>query len=425
VRDTLLIVWLAVLGATRVDFLGGAGPLVLTPFLVLSPLVIAVAGWRVMDEGGEIRFPPRAAGFLMAVSALLALLLVSTFFAWDLPTSARRFSLLFVQVYLVFLVGIVLANRPDPAGILVRGAYAGVGLAILMNLGQMTVWFLGNPWAGSVGRFLDLEPWSYFEIVPRLAGAAHDPNLGGLLLIFYLALIVFLAPPSRVRSFALVVGVVAVLLTISRSAALAGLVLWGGILLQRLDIRVTPGRIGLAGGAVGLLTLLYLVAPGALDPLVRLAEVIGHRFTPEEGSASDHAILLARAWEVGTESLKHTLVGIGYGNAYVRVQDIFPGNEYGNFHSLLLTFFAEAGAGTALLTLGIFGYALVAGGVYRPLVAAMLMYNLFQQAHTDPVLWLVLMLAWVGIGTRSYTSDEPVGPLEPVEPRLEMTGATP
>ena len=38
-RHTLLAIWVALLGADRLDLLGGRGPVVLTPFLLLTPIV--------------------------------------------------------------------------------------------------------------------------------------------------------------------------------------------------------------------------------------------------------------------------------------------------------------------------------------------------------------------------------------------------
>lgn len=409
-RDALLVAWLALLGATRVDLLAEQGPFVLTPFLVLSPVVVASELWRFMGEGWEVRVPPRAVAFILTVSTLVGLALVSTFLAYDLPTAARRFSLLFVQVYVVILVGISLLNRADAAGLLVKGAYAAVGLMVVMNLAQLVVWRWPVLWPDPFSRVLNLEPGLYFGVIPRLTGMSHDPNLGGLLLAFYLALLAILAAPSRLRTVALVVGALAVVATLSRSAALAGLVVWGGLLLRRLEIRVTPRGIGVLGAAAGAVTLVYLFVPGVLDPVLRVLEMVGHRLAPEEGSASEHTVLLLRGWEVGTETLKHALFGIGYGNAYTVVQDIFPGNEYGNFHSLWVTFFAETGAPAALVAVALFLYPLLRGGPYWPLVAGLIVYNLFQQAHTDPVLWLALMLAWTGTGTDDQEHLEPDEP---------------
>lgn len=418
-RDLLLILWIALIGATRIDFLGGAGPLVLTPFLMLSPLVLVSEVWRIGARGWNVEVRREAQRFLVAVAALLAVLLTSTFFAFDLPTSARRVSLLFVQVGFVFLIGVAIMNRRDPGRLLLQGAYAGFGLSLVMNVGQVMVWFRESLWPQTLDRVVSLEPGVYFGVIPRLTGVAHDPNLGGLIVVFYLALIYVLAPPSRMRRAALTLGALAVLLTISRSAVLAGLALWIFTVLRRFDVRVTPGRVGVVGGVAGTLTATYLLVPGLLDPFVELARIVGHRFTPEEGSTSDHALLLIRGWEVATENLKHVLIGIGYGNAHHTVQDIFPGNEYGNYHSLFLTFFAESGVFALILGLGIFAHALVHGGAYQPLVAAMIAYNLFQQAHTDPVLWLTLLLAWTAAGLRA---GRPPGVADPgaVAPAVEV-----
>jgi hypothetical protein len=398
VRETLLVVWLALLGASRVDFLAGAGPFLLTPFLVLTPVVIGAELWRAAASGWSVRLPPGGGSFLVAMSALMGLVLLSTMFAWDLPSATRRFALLFVQVYGVIVVAVAIANRPDPGGILLRGAYAGLGLSLAMNGGQLIYWLRSSLWPDPLARVLDLAPGTYFGVIPRFTGVSHDPNLGGFLLLFYLGLVLLLAPPSRRRTVWVVAGAVALVLTLSRSAVLAAGVFSGFLIMRRLEIRIAPAAVGGAGVLVALLTLAYLFVPGAGDGMVRLAEMLSHRFTVDEGSAREHTLLLVRGWEVGTETVKQVLLGIGYGNAHVVVQDIFPGNEYGNFHSLFLTFFAEAGAPAAVVLLGIFGAAFIRGGEYRPLIAAMIVFNLFQQAHTDPALWLGLMLAWTGTG---------------------------
>lgn len=398
VLNFLMILWLGLLGANRIDFLAGSGPLILTPFLVLSPILIAGELWRTAGAGWQFRMPPFAAHFLMAVSALVALLLVSTFLSYDLPTSARRFVLLFAQIYLVFFIGIALANREAPEELLVRGAYTGIVICLLLSLGQLATWFAPALWPAALERVVSLEPRNYFGVIPRLTGSAIDSNHGGIFLVFCVALVLLFARPSRLRRWMLALALGLILLTLSRAALLAGLVLWGLATLKGRELRVGTTAIGTVTAVLAFITALFLLVPGALDPLVELSGIIGNRFTFSEGSTSQHALVLARGWEVGTESLKQALVGIGYGNAYVVLQDIFPGNEYGNFHSLFITFFAESGAPSALLALGIFAHVFMRAGPYRPLVGALFVYNLFQQAHTEPFLWLGLMLAWLGIG---------------------------
>ncbi len=416
--DRLLILWLALLGASRVDLLAGGGAFVLTPFLVLSPVLIGVELWRLAGDGSSFRLPDRAASFVLAILALLSLLLASTFLSYDLVTSSQRFALLLVQVAFVLLVGLALASRPDPGAILLKGFVAGLGVAVAFSVLQLAVWFLPTLWPVVFQRVVDLEPGSYAGIVPRLTGASHDANLGAIQLVVYLAVILVLSAPSRVRTVLVSVGAGAVVLTLSRSGVLAGLTLWVAMVLMRRRVRLTPVGVGTVGAATAVILTLLLLAPGTLDPLVAPVDAVGQRLTVGERSASEHAALLARGWEVGTESVKHALLGVGYGNAYIMVQDIFPGNEYGNFHSLFVTLFAEAGAIAALSAVAIFGVAFFRGGSYAPLIAALFVFNLFQQAHTEPALWLSLMLAWMGIGVWEQAPDA-FGEVEPLQFREE------
>ena len=397
--DRLLILWLVVLGVGRVDFLGGIGPFLLTPFLVLSPILLAGETWRAASEGWRYRIPPSAAHYLAWVSALLALLLVSTFLSYDLPTSGRRLALLLVQVYLVFLIGLALANRPDPGRLLLKGAYWGLALSLVFSLAQLLVWFTGPLGPEILSDVVDLEARNYFGVVPRLTGASHDANFGGFLILFYLFLIFTLDRPSLFRTAALTVGTLLIAMTLSRSALLAGLTIWALIALRGREFRVTARAPAVLSAALAGVAALYLLSPATLEPATDLAEILGNRFTLGEGSTSEHAVVFARGWEVGTESVKNALVGIGYGNAHVTLQDIFPGNDHGNFHSFFVTLFAEAGVMAALLAIWIFSGTLFRAGPYRPLVAGLIVYNLFQQSHTEPTFWLILLLAWVGIGT--------------------------
>jgi hypothetical protein len=89
------------------------------------------------------------------------------------------------------------------------------------------------------------------------------------------------------------------------------------------------------------------------------------------------------------------VLGIGYGSAFMVTQDIFPGNEYGNFHSLFVTLFVEAGVVAVGLGVWLFVEAIRVGRDVRPMIVALLAFNLFQQTHTEPILWLCLMMAWV------------------------------
>jgi hypothetical protein len=381
--------------ASRIDFLAGGGPFVLTPFLVLSPVILGVELTRAWMGRAEIRLPPGTARYLLATTALFVVLLASTFLSYELAVSARRLALLVVQAYMVFLVGLALANRPDVGRILLRGAYFGLIAVALLNAVQAVVFVAEPAWARSAAVVIDLEPGTYFGVVPRLTGVSHDPNHGGLFVVFLLWLVTRLAPPSRARALFVALSVLSVAATLSRSAVLAGLILWAATHLAGRELRLTVRTIWLVAGGAVTATLAYFAFPDILEPIERLGSMLSSRLTLEEGSSSDHVRLLELGWEVATENLRHLVLGIGYGSAFMVTQDIFPGNEYGNFHSLFMTLFVEAGVVAMGLGVWLFVEAIRVGGDVRPMIVALLAFNLFQQTHTEPILWLCLMMAWV------------------------------
>lgn len=396
--DVLLVWWLALMGVTRVDLLAGASEFLLTPFLVLSPIIVVLGIGSAAAHGGAFRLPPRIDRFFLLVAALLAVILVSTFLAVDLETSARRTLLLFAQVISVLLTAVVLANRSDPKRLLVRGAVLGLTISLLFNVLQIAEWFTGGLLPESLAGAVVLEPGNYAGVVPRLTGAAHDPNLGGLLILSYLFLLAQLGRPSRLRTCLLWAGSISILLTLSRSAVLATLVLLIVVKLRQSGATISQRAALRGAGGIAVAVGLLLIFPALLEMLAIGWDLVGGRFSLGEGSSQEHAAVLARGIEVATNDIRSLILGIGYGNAYTTLQDIFPGNRYGNFHSLFVTLLAESGIIAAALGVVLFVYPLFRGGLYQPMIAALLVYNLFQQSQTDPITWLLLLLAWTGIG---------------------------
>ena len=72
----ILSLWLALIGATRIDLLGSLGPLVMTPFLALAPLIVMVLLWRSWTRGESIPMTEGASDFLLAITLLMGILVV-------------------------------------------------------------------------------------------------------------------------------------------------------------------------------------------------------------------------------------------------------------------------------------------------------------------------------------------------------------
>ncbi|MBM3908277.1 MAG: hypothetical protein FJ363_09430 [Gemmatimonadetes bacterium] len=386
----LLVLWMALVGAVRLDLAGGALPVVLSPYLVLTPLVIGALVTRRLMQARPVRIEWSALGYLALVSLFFAAVGASTFVSVDADTTLARGALLLIQFGGATAVALLLHDDAPAIDALRRGAMLGVALFAALDV-MAVLAFLGVlPEAlPLLGATLRLDSYGYAGIIPRLSGAAIDPNNAALLLLVY----AYLAPRTRT------LAVILLLVTLSRSGALAALAV---VAMSAWQFGVAHRRISAARTL-----LVVLLAVGALGAAVRsstLLENAGRMAAPfaeriglgeDEGSGSDHQALIVRAADEGSRSLTRAALGVGWGAAYVVLQDMFPGNRYGNFHSLYGTAFAEAGSVAFVAILLLLFLPMRRMTPWRPAVAGFIVFNLFYQSTTEPVFWLLLALAWV------------------------------
>ncbi|MFZ9899239.1 MAG: hypothetical protein ACO3F5_07345 [Gemmatimonadaceae bacterium] len=417
---TLLAVWVALLGADRIDLLGDGGPVVLTPFLVLTPVVVLVAlrARHRRDTEGQT-LPPRALLHGALLLGLIALAAASLINSLDPITTGQRTILLAAQS--LGASAVVWAVHDDPAGrsALARGARLGLALALLANLGQGAAFVGWLPSAVAAGdwRVIDVQAFNYAGVVPRFSGLALDPNRAALLALIHLAMLNADRRPAT-RGW-IVLGLVLLALTLSRSgmlaAAVALLVRWGPAWTHRHErthprddhggrtVRTAsdaPGpftpspRLTLAlATATCVVVLGLLAAPTARGVIADRLAPAAERLSAAEGSARLHGELLRRGVDEATADVPHTLLGVGYGTSYLLLRDVF-GTRYGNFHSLYVSTWVEMGIGALLIILALLVVPLRWATHWRPMVAALLVFNLFYQAGTEPGFWAMLALAW-------------------------------
>ena len=80
--NTLVALWCMLLAADRVDVFAGAGPFVLTPFLLLTPLVVLSAIWaraRAGEPLAQLQLEGRAPLLRWLLLALIAVVTLSVF----------------------------------------------------------------------------------------------------------------------------------------------------------------------------------------------------------------------------------------------------------------------------------------------------------------------------------------------------------
>ncbi len=391
----VLIAWVALLAADRIDFLGGNAPFTLPPYLVLTPVVLALEGLRRILTRSAITIPRAAGWYGVLALTLVSLAIASVFTSPELGVSAPRVVLFVVQVLSSFAVVLVVADRSDIHSLLDRGAVVGLLLFVLFDVLQLA-WLLGR-----VPEYLRLGPisihiigYTYGAFIPRLSGMVADQNRAGIPLLFF-AWAVATRPRLGPRRGYLVLAGVLLLLTLSRSAMLAAAATIVVVILEQRIRRIAPALVLAAlVSMVGVLTAV-LASPTLRDALLSSAQPLASRVSLEEGSSKVHLVVLERGIDVATASVPRAALGLGFGSAYSVLQDVFPGQRYGNFHSLYVTILAETGVFALLALLLMIGVPVFRGGPYRPVVVGMAVFNLFYQAITDPAFWTVLALAWM------------------------------
>lgn len=415
----LLVAWMALLSADRINLLGGRGAFVLTPFLVLTPLVIGAEWLRRARAHRAVTMPRNAVLFLLLALTLVALAVLSVFVSGDVRSSASRLAQLLLMIGGTCTVLLTSRDRADMPALLAAGARVGIVLFALFDVLQLLAWREVVPMrVPEAAPMLQLSPDLYAGLVPRLSGMALDSNRGGLLLVLFGWIIAADARESTARRgrapWWLALTALLLVCTLSRSAMLAAggaavCAWWQGHAARRAVRRaVLPvtssspsSLLALPTFRLALALLLagssaaLLVSPPLRDAVVQAAAPLQQRFTVLEGSSQDHLRLIARGVATATQSLATVTQGIGYGSSHLVLQDFFPGDRYGNFHSVYVGIFAESGVFALVVLLLLIGVPLVRDGPFQPLVVALALFGLFYGALPEPAFWWSLALAWL------------------------------
>ena len=298
----------------------------------------------------------------------MGIVLASVISARDVSLSAARALLLTAEVGGTFAVVLLCNGRPNLARVLARGAAACLILFALFDVVE-ALWWIGL--AGETMRFgpmlVHFGALQNVGPLPRLAGPVTDGNRAGFVLLFFGLLIAAGEPRPMLRRTALSLVTLFLLLTISRSAWLGAAAMLAAIVIRRRG-RVPLGLTIATSIVVAAAVVILLVNPAAAHKAVSvITSPVTQRFSTSEGSAQSHLALIERGIADATESVPSALIGLGYGNSHLVLQDVFPGNKYGNFHSLYVSMFAESGVVALILTVILLFTPLVGGGPWRPL----------------------------------------------------------
>lgn len=394
-KDLALILWVALIGADRIDLLGGAGPIVLTPYFLLTPLVIWQEALRRRRAGGSILpcMPVRGSTYASCLLALLSTAGLSVLVSRDVTTSVGRLTLLIAISCGSGLVLWSVWDDPRWRDRLAQGARWGLVLCAAVSFLEIAQFVGQVPAEWSVGPVrLRLDPYTYAGILPRISGPTLDPNRAGLVILLHGALAL---RSLRSRRWAMLSSLL-LLGTLSRSALLAAIA-YRLLRSPNTNSRDLPRRLPPRTGIplfVAVSAVALLLSPVSRERLGRFLAPVGQRVSLSEGSAQSHTALIRQGIAEATRNVERTLLGVGYGTSYLLLRDRFGGNRYGNFHSLYVTLWVESGIfGLLFLSILLFR-PLTLSGEWRPLLLGAILFNLFYQASTDAAFWAITALAW-------------------------------
>lgn len=397
-KDAAYVIWLGTLGMDRVDFLGGGGAFLLTPFLVIGSLIVvwelASATSKRAESAGSGPGLIIFLGLAMCGTATLSLLLTNQATA-NLP----RLGLLFFQIgSSAFLCRRLLA-RPHPSVTLYRGARLGLVLSAISSLLQLQTWFAVGPEISKRYGFFESMSLGYGTFAPRLSGVSIDPNRGTLSLALYAGLLVMTAgvTKSSVRGtqWLVTVSLLLAIASFSRTGVLAWLVtvLWlirrtpqGVVSLRRVILPVV-----VIWTATWLALSTYGTRPITWGPLL---EERGNFASGSSGGV--HQELVTRALDVVNQSFHNLIIGVGFGNSSVGLGDIFNGSQYGNFHSTYLGALVGMGLLGLTVVVALTVLSVVRGRDALPLAVALLLFNIGYETTLEPTAWFILTFCSLG-----------------------------
>lgn len=404
----LLILWLALIGCDRIDFFNGEGDFVLTPFLLLSFVLVflfLLTHIASIYKIKEITINNRINFYMILSIFFLLIILFSVIFSHDVLLSLKRYLLLFYQIVFISFIYLIIMTREDSELILWRGSVLGIIIFSGFTLVEYINWVAeinGRPDLIKV-PFFDFTPWTEGGIFLRNTGCSQDPNRGGYLLNIYWFIIAKLN--NRMKSLGLFT-IFLLILTFSKTAILMFVTMNIILFIQDRKKRYLLRNSLIYGVAVILLlfTIYKITDVYTSHESLDLDLLIQSRFEISEGSSGGtHLALIKRAYETALESEKNFLVGNGFGASYNILLEFFPFalDKLKNFHSTYLTFLAESGAISLLILLIYTFYPVSYNKKFVPVVIGTAVFNIFYQIHLEPMFWFANLMAWFYVSTEA------------------------
>ncbi|MGB0110652.1 MAG: O-antigen ligase family protein [Terriglobales bacterium] len=395
---------IGLIGADRIDLFAGRGSFILTPFLVLAPLVVLL---HLLRTGlrGTLHFaitPPvrRQVPFVAASCLFLLLSFASIPLSLDPERSLVAFCDLLLVAVLGYCISLQILAEPAQERLIVRSVTLALFVYVIFCIAECIAWSHGlvidadksGSWLQSTFTPSTLGPW-----VPTLSGTTFDSNRSGFVLTMYLALLDRFAVKSRYLPVLRVTIALLVFLTLSRSSMLCWLAyylsasaVWTRLVSRRVLVRIAT--VAVVGSLLGVAYQKEIVG---LAEAWEISDAVSAKMSMDPGSSGEsHILLIQRGFDTWLTSTKTIITGIGFAAAPKVLEDFFGNDKRGNFHNLYVTALAEMGFPAFLILMFLLVYPIIGRKGAASGMAAIMVFNVSYQSHTEPVFWLVLALLW-------------------------------
>ena len=392
----LFVIWIATIGADRIDFACGNLDFKITPFIAISPIIVigyflkSFSNYKILTL--KLIDFYKLNWFYAFISIYILIAAISVLFGNDFLLGSKRLLLLVYQIFFVILIVQLFYNYRIKA-MIVRGSQLGIAVFLIFN-SLLILCFISTHFAQMMNtvQFINLNLHSSGGIAARFSGASLDPNRGGLILLFYFSSISIFGKPTRINRIFMSIAFILIIVTFSRSAIIsfALFLILSVVMIPKIKIRKAIYYIIPITLCIFLLWE-FLTCDLGMDMFF----LLGERLSISEGySGGEHLALMFKGLEILSESIKVLLVGIGFGTSYTVLGDFFD-TKYANFHSLYLTLLIETGIGGLLTMLILFLMPMFFNNCYIPIMISLLFFNVFYQSVLEPITWMIVMLGWL------------------------------
>jgi hypothetical protein len=256
----------ALIGADRIDLFSGRGNFSLTPYLILTPIIIFLFLVDTIRRTGTIKIviPSKLRLLLVLMAIFILTLMLSSVFSADVWMSIIKLVLLSIEIVYSILLILIWKKYGLLEKVLLNGAYLGISFWSIFAIIQLLLWFsgiTGYDVTSEQHSFINILPGTIGSFAPRLCGVSLDPNRGGLLLVIYGYMILILSKPSKLKNFLFLFILLLLLSTISKTANTSAyttyfLVMIWGIANKKISYRILLKSCVLLVPAI--LLLLYM-----------------------------------------------------------------------------------------------------------------------------------------------------------------------